>query len=108
MMKPRSVLVDVAIDQGGCFETSHPTTHAEPTYEVDGISHYSGNVTVNLSKALKFLRSSERIIKMNLRCQRKALLSVVTVFGRNAEPGMSSVGLTGRGATSEAVHSRLS
>lgn len=35
-----SVLVDVAIDQGGCFETSHPTTHAEPTYEVDGIIHY--------------------------------------------------------------------
>ncbi|MGL4852268.1 MAG: alanine dehydrogenase [Phocaeicola sp.] len=39
-MKPGSVLVDVAIDQGGCFETSHPTTHAEPTYEVDGIVHY--------------------------------------------------------------------
>lgn len=35
-----SVLVDVAIDQGGCFETSHPTTHAEPIYEVDGIIHY--------------------------------------------------------------------
>lgn len=34
------MLVDVAIDQGGCFETSHPTTHAEPTYEVDGIIHY--------------------------------------------------------------------
>ena len=40
LMKKRSVLVDVAIDQGGCFETSHPTTHAEPTYEVDGIIHY--------------------------------------------------------------------
>jgi alanine dehydrogenase len=39
-MKPGSVLVDVAIDQGGCFETSHPTTHAEPTYVVDGIVHY--------------------------------------------------------------------
>ena len=39
-MKPGSVLVDVAIDQGGCFETSRPTTHAEPTYEVDGIVHY--------------------------------------------------------------------
>jgi alanine dehydrogenase len=35
-----SVLVDVAIDQGGCFETSHPTTHAYPVYEVDGIIHY--------------------------------------------------------------------
>ena len=39
-MKPGSVLVDVAIDQGGCFETSRPTTHTEPTYEVDGIVHY--------------------------------------------------------------------
>jgi len=41
LLKPRSVLVDVAIDQGGCFETSHPTTHADPTYEVDGIIHYA-------------------------------------------------------------------
>lgn len=39
-MKPGSVLVDVAIDQGGCFETSHPTTHTEPTYVVDGVVHY--------------------------------------------------------------------
>jgi alanine dehydrogenase len=39
-MKPGSVMVDVAIDQGGCFETSRPTTHAEPTYIVDGIVHY--------------------------------------------------------------------
>lgn len=39
-MKPRSVLVDVAIDQGGCFETSRPTTHDAPTYEVDDIIHY--------------------------------------------------------------------
>jgi len=40
LMRLRSVLVDVAIDQGGCFETSRATTHAEPTYEVDGIIHY--------------------------------------------------------------------
>ncbi len=40
LMKPGAVLVDVAIDQGGCFETSHPTTHREPTFEVDGIIHY--------------------------------------------------------------------
>jgi alanine dehydrogenase len=39
-MKAASVLVDVAIDQGGCFETSRPTTHSNPTYEVDGITHY--------------------------------------------------------------------
>jgi alanine dehydrogenase len=39
-MKKGSVIVDVAIDQGGCFETSHPTTHADPTYVVDGVIHY--------------------------------------------------------------------
>jgi L-alanine dehydrogenase (EC 1.4.1.1) len=39
-MRPGSALVDVAIDQGGCFETSRPTTHANPTYDVDGIIHY--------------------------------------------------------------------
>ena len=36
LMKPGAVLVDVSIDQGGCFETSRPTTHSDPTYEVDG------------------------------------------------------------------------
>ena len=41
LMEPGSVLVDVAIDQGGCFETSHPTTHANPTYVLDGIVHYA-------------------------------------------------------------------
>jgi alanine dehydrogenase len=39
-MQPGSVLVDIAIDQGGCFETSHATTHADPTYVVDGVIHY--------------------------------------------------------------------
>jgi len=40
LMKRNAVLVDVSIDQGGCFETSRPTTHSDPTYEVDGITHY--------------------------------------------------------------------
>jgi len=40
LMKPGSALVDVAIDQGGCFETSHPTTHAEPIFIIDSIVHY--------------------------------------------------------------------
>jgi len=39
-MKPRSVIVDVAVDQGGCVETTHPTTHSDPTFEVDGVIHY--------------------------------------------------------------------
>jgi alanine dehydrogenase len=40
LMQERAVLVDVSIDQGGCFETSHPTTHSDPVYEVDGVTHY--------------------------------------------------------------------
>lgn len=51
MMKPGTVLVDVAIDQGGCFETSHPTTHSEPTYVVDGIVHYA---VANIPGAIPF------------------------------------------------------
>jgi alanine dehydrogenase len=56
-MRPKSVLVDVAIDQGGCFETSKPTTHEDPTYEVDGIIHYCvanmpGSVPVTSAQAL--------------------------------------------------------
>ncbi len=41
LMEKGTVLVDVAIDQGGCFETSHPTTHSEPVYDIDGIIHYA-------------------------------------------------------------------
>ena len=51
LMKPGTVLVDVAIDQGGCFETSHPTTHSEPTYTVDGIVHYA---VANIPGAVPF------------------------------------------------------
>ena len=56
-MKPGSVVVDVAIDQGGCFETSHPTTHQEPTYVVHDVVHYCvanmpGGVPITSSHAL--------------------------------------------------------
>jgi len=56
-MKPGAVLVDVAIDQGGCFETSHATTHDDPVFEVDGIVHYCvanmpGAVPITSTKAL--------------------------------------------------------
>ncbi len=56
-MRPGSVLVDVAIDQGGCFETSRPTTHAEPTYAVEGVVHYAvtnmpGAVALTATQAL--------------------------------------------------------
>jgi alanine dehydrogenase len=57
LMKRGTVLVDVAIDQGGCFETSKPTTHHEPTFEVDGITHYCvpnmpGAVPITATNAL--------------------------------------------------------
>jgi alanine dehydrogenase len=57
LMRAGTVLVDVAIDQGGCFETSRPTTHAEPTFEVEGITHYCvtnmpGAVPVTATHAL--------------------------------------------------------
>ena len=57
LMKPGAVLVDVAIDQGGCFETSHATTHTDPTYVVDGIIHYCvanmpGAVPITSTQAL--------------------------------------------------------
>jgi len=57
LMRPGAVMVDVAIDQGGCFETSRPTTHHDPTFEVDGIVHYCvtnmpGSVPVTSTNAL--------------------------------------------------------
>ena len=40
LLKPHALMVDVAVDQGGCFETTHPTSYHDPVYEVDGIRHY--------------------------------------------------------------------
>jgi alanine dehydrogenase len=54
-MKADAVVVDVAIDQGGCFETSRPTTHAEPTYRVDGVTHYCvTNIPGNVPRTSTF------------------------------------------------------
>src|SRR3954463_312781 len=57
LMKRQAVLVDVSIDQGGCFETSRPTTHSDPTFEVDGVTHYCvanmpGAVPITSTRAL--------------------------------------------------------
>ncbi|MGH3050210.1 MAG: alanine dehydrogenase, partial [Gaiellaceae bacterium] len=56
-MQPGAVLVDVAIDQGGCIETAHPTTHSDPVYQIEGITHYCvatmpGGVPITSTKAL--------------------------------------------------------
>jgi alanine dehydrogenase len=54
-MKQGAVVVDVAIDQGGCFETSHPTTHADPTFVVDGVVHYCvANMPGNVARTSTF------------------------------------------------------
>jgi alanine dehydrogenase len=55
LMMPGTVLVDVAIDQGGCFETSHPTTHSEPSYIIDGVVHYA---VANIPGAVPFTSTS--------------------------------------------------
>jgi len=55
LMEPGTVLVDVAIDQGGCFETSHPTTHSDPVYILDGIVHYAvANIPGAVSRTSTF------------------------------------------------------
>jgi alanine dehydrogenase len=75
-MKRGAVIVDVAIDQGGCFETSHPTTHADPTYEVDGVIHYCvanmpGAVPLTSSEAL-----NNATLPFGLALARKGLAAV--------------------------------
>jgi alanine dehydrogenase len=58
-MKRGSVLVDIAIDQGGCFETSHPTTHADPVFEVDGVIHYCvANMPGAVARTSAFARNN--------------------------------------------------
>ena len=78
-MKKGAVLVDIVIDQGGCFETSHPTTHDEPVYEVDGILHYCvanipGSVPRTSTEALvnSTLAHGVRITQLGLEAACKA------------------------------------
>ncbi|HFG1778613.1 TPA: alanine dehydrogenase [Vibrio cholerae] len=77
-MKPGSALVDVAIDQGGCFETSHPTTHAEPTYIVDDVVHYCvANMPGAVARTSTFALNNATlpyIVKLANKGYQKALL----------------------------------
>ncbi|ENM5730161.1 alanine dehydrogenase [Vibrio mimicus] len=77
-MKPGSAVVDVAIDQGGCFETSHPTTHAEPTYIVDDIVHYCvANMPGAVARTSTFALNNATlpyIVKLANKGYQKALL----------------------------------
>ena len=90
LMKKGSVLVDIVIDQGGCFETSHPTTHDDPVYEVDGVLHYCvanipGSVPRTSTEALvnSTLRYGLQITKLGLEGACKAdpcLMSGVNTY----------------------------
>lgn len=77
-MKPSSAIVDVAIDQGGCFETSHPTTHAEPTYIVDDVVHYCvANMPGAVARTSTFALNNATlpyIVKLANKGYQKALL----------------------------------
>ncbi|HGE6053896.1 TPA: alanine dehydrogenase [Vibrio cholerae] len=77
-MKPGSAVVDVAIDQGGCFETSHPTTHAEPTYILDDVVHYCvANMPGAVARTSTFALNNATlpyIVKLANKGYQKALL----------------------------------
>jgi alanine dehydrogenase len=97
-LKRGAVLVDVSIDQGGCFETSRPTTHTDPTYEVDGIVHYCvanmpGAVPITSTRALTnatlpyVLKLSDLGVRDALRADPGFLDGLATIDGRlTSEP----------------------
>ncbi len=100
LMKHRAVLVDVSIDQGGCFETSRPTTHSAPTYEVDGITHYCvtnmpGAVPVTATYALTnatlpyVLRLADDGVVAALAASRELRLGVNVADGRVVHPAVA-------------------
>jgi alanine dehydrogenase len=104
-LKPGAVLVDVSIDQGGCFETSRPTTHREPTYEVDGIVHYCvanmpGAVPITSTRALTnatlpyVIKLADLGVRDALRGDQGFLDGLATVGGRlTSEPVALDQGL---------------
>ncbi len=94
-MKPGSVLVDVAIDQGGCFETSRPTTHREPTYMVDGVVHYCvanmpGAVPLTSTMALTNATLPYALQLADLGWQRAASIDAGILDGLNIVSGKVS------------------
>lgn len=102
-MKPGSVLVDVAIDQGGCFETSHATTHDNPTYVVDGVIHYCvANMPGAVARTSTFALNNATapfVLALADKGWRQALtddvhlLNGLNVFeGRLTHPGLAHLG----------------
>ena len=100
LMKPRAVLVDVSIDQGGCFETSRPTTHSEPTFQVDDITHYCvtnmpGAVPITSTHALTnatlpyVLQLADRGVAAALAASRALALGVNVARGQIIHPAVA-------------------
>ena len=99
-MKPGSVIVDVAVDQGGCIETTKPTTHDQPTYVVDGIIHYAvanmpGGVprTSTLALTNATLPYAKRLARLGWKqaCKQDAslFLGLNVVEGKVVYPGVA-------------------
>jgi alanine dehydrogenase len=92
LMKSRAVLVDVSIDQGGCFETSRPTTHSDPTFQVDDVTHYCvtnmpGAVPVTATYALTNATLPYVLKLAGLGVQRALLECPELALGVNVEHG---------------------
>jgi alanine dehydrogenase len=101
-MQPGTVLVDVAVDQGGCIETCHPTTHENPVYVVDGIQHYCvanmpGAVPQTSTQALTQATLPYALLIANhgweIACQKnEALNKGLTIWnGKLIEPGLAEL-----------------
>ena len=102
-MKPGAVLVDIAIDQGGCFETSHPTSHSSPTYVVDGVVHYCvANMPAAVSRTATFALNNVTLpftIALADKGWRKALLENSHLrAGLNIHDGQSHLPARRRGS----------
>lgn len=100
MMKKSTILVDVAIDQGGCFETSRPTTHSDPIYEVDGIIHYCvnnmpGSVAKTSTLALTDATLGFGLQIANLGLKQAALKNDAILEGINTYDGLCTYGAVG-------------
>jgi alanine dehydrogenase len=100
-MKRGSVIVDVAVDQGGCVETTRPTTHSDPTFEVDGVVHYCvanmpGAVPRTSTFALTnvtlpyIYRIAQAGLKEALRQDRTLALGLNTFEGRIVHPAVAA------------------
>jgi alanine dehydrogenase len=107
LMKPRAVLVDVSIDQGGCFESSRPTTHSDPTFQVDDITHYCvtnmpGAVPITSTYALTnatlpyVLQLADRGVEQAIAANPALRLGVNVARGEIVHPAVAQALASGR------------